>query len=107
VLVDMLDVIQHDHKLRSYSLNSVSALFLGEQKEDVHFSIISDLQGRDAETRRRLAVYCLKARRAAERCQGKDEGKDGSGGGDVTPPRPPQVAPGSPPKQYRAVSDAG
>jgi len=60
VLIDMLDVIQHDHKLRSYSLNSVSALFLGEQKEDVHFSIISDLQMKDSETRRRLAIYCLK-----------------------------------------------
>ena len=32
----------------------------GEQKEDVHHSIISDLQNGDDETRRRLAVYCLK-----------------------------------------------
>ena len=30
------------------------------QKEDVHHSIISDLQNGDAQTRRRLAVYCLK-----------------------------------------------
>ena len=30
------------------------------QKEDVHHSIISDLQNGNAETRRRLAVYCLK-----------------------------------------------
>ena len=36
------------------------AHFLGEQKEDVHHSIISDLQAGNAETRRRLAVYCLK-----------------------------------------------
>jgi hypothetical protein len=40
----------------------VSAHFLGEQKEDVHHSIIADLQAGNAETRRRLAVYCLKAR---------------------------------------------
>ena len=40
----------------------VAAHFLGEQKEDVHHSIISDLQAGSAETRRRLAVYCLKVR---------------------------------------------
>jgi hypothetical protein len=32
----------------------------GEQKEDVHHSIITDLQNGNDETRRRLAVYCLK-----------------------------------------------
>jgi hypothetical protein len=32
----------------------------GEQKEDVPHSIITDLQNGDAQTRRRLAVYCLK-----------------------------------------------
>lgn len=38
----------------------VSAHFLNEQKEDVHHSIISDLQNGDEQTRRRLAVYCIK-----------------------------------------------
>ena len=57
---DLLQAIQRDHKLSSYSLNAVSAHFLGEQKEDVHHSIISDLQYGNEETRRRLAVYCLK-----------------------------------------------
>lgn len=52
--------MQRDHKLRSYTLNSVCAHFLGEQKEDVHHSIITDLQNGNEETRRRLAVYCLK-----------------------------------------------
>ena len=33
---------------------------IGEQKEDVHHSIISDLQNGNDETRRRLAIYCLK-----------------------------------------------
>jgi DNA polymerase delta subunit 1 len=60
VIMDMLQIITRDHRLRSYSLNSVSADFLGEQKEDVHYSIISDLQRGSAQTRRRLAVYCLK-----------------------------------------------
>jgi DNA polymerase delta subunit 1 len=41
-------------------IEQVSAHFLGEQKEDVHHSAISDLQAGNAETRRRLAVYCLK-----------------------------------------------
>jgi DNA polymerase delta subunit 1 len=60
VIFDVLPYMYRNHKLSSYSLNSVSAEFLGQQKEDVHHSIISDLQhGSDAD-RRRLAVYCLK-----------------------------------------------
>lgn len=43
-----------------YSLNAVSAHFLGEQKEDVHHSIISDLHHGSDDDRRRLAVYCIK-----------------------------------------------
>lgn len=56
----MLQVMQRDFKLRSYSLNSVSFEFLGEQKEDVHHSLITTLQESGPESRRRLAVYCLK-----------------------------------------------
>ncbi|KAH8082305.1 DNA polymerase family B-domain-containing protein [Filobasidium floriforme] len=58
--LDILQVMQRDYKLRSYTLNAVCAQFLGEQKEDVHHSIITDLQNGTAESRRRLAVYCLK-----------------------------------------------
>ncbi|KAG0004858.1 DNA-directed DNA polymerase delta [Entomortierella chlamydospora] len=58
--LDMLQVMQRDYKLRSYTLNSVCAEFLGEQKEDVHHSIITELQNGNEETRRRLAIYCLK-----------------------------------------------
>lgn len=36
------------------------AEYLGQQKEDVHHSIISDLQNGSDEDRHRLAVYCLK-----------------------------------------------
>ncbi|XP_043268576.1 DNA polymerase delta catalytic subunit isoform X2 [Venturia canescens] len=57
---DLLLVLVRDYKLRSYTLNAVSYHFLQEQKEDVHHSIIADLQKGDAQTRRRLAVYCLK-----------------------------------------------
>lgn len=60
VIFDVLPYMFRNHKLSSYSLNSVSAEFLGQQKEDVHHSAIADLQmGSDAD-RRRLAVYCLK-----------------------------------------------
>ena len=51
-----MQVIQRDHKLRAYSLNAVSEHFLGEQKEDVHYSIISELFHGSADDRRRLAV---------------------------------------------------
>ena len=57
---DVLQVLQRDQKLRSYTLNAVSGLFLNEQKEDVHHSIITDLQNGNDQTRRRLAVYCMK-----------------------------------------------
>ncbi|RUP00800.1 LOW QUALITY PROTEIN: ribonuclease H-like domain-containing protein, partial [Jimgerdemannia flammicorona] len=58
--LDMLQVMHRDYKLRSYTLNAVCAHFLGEQKEDVHHSMISELQNGNNETRRRLAIYCLK-----------------------------------------------
>lgn len=57
---DLLFVLLRDYKLRSYTLNAVSYHFLQEQKEDVHHSIISDLQQESDQTRRRLAMYCLK-----------------------------------------------
>ena len=60
IVFDMLPYMRRNHKLSSYSLNSVSATFLGQQKEDVHHSIISDLQRGTADDRHRLAVYCLK-----------------------------------------------
>nr|BAJ78744.1 DNA polymerase delta catalytic subunit [Aposthonia japonica] len=57
---DLLLVLVRDYKLRSYTLNAVSYHFLQEQKEDVHHNIITDLQNGNSQTRRRLAVYCLK-----------------------------------------------
>ncbi|KAM9591686.1 DNA polymerase delta catalytic subunit isoform 1-T1 [Morphnus guianensis] len=60
VTLDLLQVLLRDHKLRSYTLNAVSFHFLHEQKEDVPHSIITDLQNGSEQTRRRLAVYCLK-----------------------------------------------
>lgn len=58
--LDLLQLVQRDHQLRSYTLNSVCAHFLGEQKEDVDHTIITELHNGTPESRRRLAVYCLK-----------------------------------------------
>ena len=58
--LDLLQLILRDHQLRSYTLNSVCAHFLGEQKEDVHHTMITELHNGTPESRRRLAVYCLK-----------------------------------------------
>lgn len=60
VQFDVFVALLREQKLRSYTLNAVSFHFLGEQKEDVHHSIISELQQGNDQTRRRLAVYCLK-----------------------------------------------
>lgn len=60
IQLDLLQLIQRDHHLRSYTLNSVSAHFLGEQKEDVHHTMITELFNGTPDSRRRLAVYCLK-----------------------------------------------
>lgn len=49
----MLVVMKRGFKLRSYTLNNVSKEILNEQKEDVHYSIITDLQNGDEQTRRR------------------------------------------------------
>lgn len=60
IIFDLLHIIRRDHKLRSYSLNSVSVYFLGEQKEDVPYSSMYDLQCGDKHTRARIASYCLR-----------------------------------------------
>ncbi|KAJ1606887.1 DNAQ-like 3'-5' exonuclease [Cryptosporidium canis] len=60
ILWDILETIRREHKLKSYSLNYVSTTFLKEQKEDVHYSMIRGLQDGNPETRKRVAVYCLK-----------------------------------------------
>jgi DNA polymerase delta subunit 1 len=60
IQLDLLQLVQRDHQLRSYTLNSVSAHFLGEQKEDVHHTMITELFNGTPDSRRRLAVYCLK-----------------------------------------------
>jgi DNA polymerase delta subunit 1 len=74
--LDLLQVMTRDYKLRSYSLNSVCAQFLGEQKEDVHHSIITELQNGTADSRRRLAVYCMKVSSSSSVTMNRTDGKD-------------------------------
>jgi DNA polymerase delta subunit 1 len=47
-------------KRRSYSLASISCEYLGDTKEDVGYAMIVPLWKQSDDTRRRLAVYCLK-----------------------------------------------
>ena len=60
IILDMYTYLIREVKLRSYSLNNVSFQYLGEQKEDVHHSLISTLWKQNEYTRRRLAIYCMK-----------------------------------------------
>ncbi|BAM39390.1 DNA polymerase delta catalytic subunit [Theileria orientalis strain Shintoku] len=60
IMFDVYDLVRRDHKLKSYTLNYVSFEFLGQQKEDVHYSTISKLQQGTSSDRRRIASYCLK-----------------------------------------------
>ena len=58
--MDMMQVILKEQKLPSYTLNNVSSTFLGQHKEEVHYSMIRGLFEKDEFTRRKLAIYCLK-----------------------------------------------
>ncbi|KAF8899613.1 DNA polymerase family B-domain-containing protein [Gymnopilus junonius] len=58
--LDILQFMQREHKLRSYTLNSVCAQFLGEQKEDVHHSNITELYNGPPIRGDGWRLYCLK-----------------------------------------------
>jgi DNA polymerase delta subunit 1 len=60
IAFDMLQFIQREYKLRSYTLNAVSTEFLGEQKDDVSHEQIPILFDGTDDDRSRLAHYCYK-----------------------------------------------
>jgi len=60
IILDMYIYVMKEHRLRSFTLNNVSFTFLGEQKEDVHHTLIYTLWDTDEFTRRRLGIYCMK-----------------------------------------------
>jgi len=57
-MLDLLSEIRKEHKLRSYTLNAVSAHFTNQQKLDLHYSLIPEYQNKDSYHRRLLAAYC-------------------------------------------------
>ncbi|PPR07791.1 hypothetical protein CVT26_014976 [Gymnopilus dilepis] len=61
LLLDVLSHLRQYYKgLQAYTLNSTSQHFLNEKKEDVDAKSIPLLQNGDADSRQKLAVYCLK-----------------------------------------------
>ena len=59
VVLDVMKVIQRDHKLDSYKLNSVASHFLGENKHDVSPQDIFRLWRGNSNDRRVVADYCI------------------------------------------------
>lgn len=59
VQFDLLKVLLKEFKLRSYTLNSVSQKFLGNQKEDMSYQLIP-IKFKTEKGRTELASYCMK-----------------------------------------------
>jgi DNA polymerase delta subunit 1 len=59
VTIDLMKVVQRDHKLDSYKLDAVATHFTGEAKHDVSPADIFRLHKGSAEDRRIIADYCL------------------------------------------------
>jgi len=58
IQLDVLEEVRKEHKLRSYTLNSVAKHFLQNEKLDLHHSQIAIYHARDAYHRRIIADYC-------------------------------------------------
>jgi DNA polymerase delta subunit 1 len=60
-VLDMLMAIRNNqsYRLEKYTLDAVSAYFLGDHKKDVHFTQITPMWNKDAASRRELGEYCL------------------------------------------------
>ena len=58
--LDLLKIVQRDHNLDSYSLNNVSQIFIGDEKDDVTPKQIFEYQRQNSEKRGIIAKYCVK-----------------------------------------------
>ena len=60
-VLDMLMAIRNNqsYRLEKYTLDAVSAYFLGDHKKDVHFTQITPMWHKDSASRRELGEYCL------------------------------------------------
>lgn len=59
VLIDVMKVVQRDHKLDSFKLDNVAKHFLKLQKNDVSPQDIFRLQEGSSEDRKKIAEYCI------------------------------------------------
>ena len=59
VTVDLMKVVQRDHKLDSYKLDAVAEHFTGQRKHDVSPKDIFRLHRESAEGRKIVAEYCV------------------------------------------------
>jgi hypothetical protein len=59
IVVDLMKVVQRDHRLDSYKLDAVAEHFLGDRKHDVSPSDVFRLQRGTAADRRVIAEYCV------------------------------------------------
>lgn len=59
VLIDMMKVVQRDHKLDSYKLDNVAQHFMGLKKNDVSPQEIFKLQDGSPSDRKKIAEYCI------------------------------------------------
>ena len=59
-VLDVYKWMKDNFSLEEYSLNAVSLKFLGDAKEDIHFTEITPKWNLGPETRKELGVYCLK-----------------------------------------------
>lgn len=60
VLIDVMKVVQRDHKLDSYKLDAVASHFMGMNKNDVSPNDIFRLQRGTSADRKVVADYCVK-----------------------------------------------
>jgi DNA polymerase elongation subunit (family B) len=59
VLIDIMKIVQRDHKLDSYKLDNVASHFMKMNKNDVHPSDIFRLQKGTSADRKIVAEYCV------------------------------------------------
>ena len=59
VVVDLMKVVQRDHRLDSYKLDAVAEHFTGLRKNDVSPNDVFRLQKGSAADRRVIAEYCV------------------------------------------------
>jgi DNA polymerase delta subunit 1 len=59
VLIDVMKVVQRDHRLDSYKLDLVAQHFLNQRKNDVSPAQIFQLQSGSSSDRSKIADYCL------------------------------------------------